>query len=184
MAKAFLAFDPPALAPELRHRIKSKAEPLLRLLHEAIGNPTGVTRMHLERPKRLQPEPLETLTRRALSPAIAAANDDATILEGAQLAPRVVRINQSAAVKEAEHRQIDTLRPVCELRPPITPASLAIDEHEARNGRIFPDFLDKVAARLRQSHARQFALKSGAHRLGLDFRDRRRRQRNLDEWPG
>src|SRR5437660_12276162 len=125
MPKAFLEFNPPAFALELRHRVINKARPVLSPLWKPEGNSTGVAGTGFECLEGVQSENLQAFARRALGDPVAAAHDDATVLEAALLIPRAVWIDHRAAVAEAQQCQIDALIPAIRPHPAIARAPLA-----------------------------------------------------------
>ena len=129
------------------------------------------------------PNACQPVLRRLLGGGVAAANDDATVLDPALLAQRVVGIDQGATIGVAEQCDIDPLVPILPPLLPIVPAALAIGEHQGRNRRIIADLLDQVGPWPRQHEIGQVALDQCAECGGLSDRHRRRRQRDPDQRP-
>src|ERR1700730_6507712 len=97
MAEGVLDIDPPVLAFELRHRLVDKAGPVAAAVRKAEGNSTGLTAGGGEGVDSAQPQSLQPILRRLLGSEVAAADDDATVLDLALLARHLLGSNQGVA---------------------------------------------------------------------------------------
>ena len=159
IAKAVLDLDPPAFAFELRHGVINEARPVAAAIEKGKRDSTAVLGSGAEGLDRAQPERLQPVLRRPLGGEIAAADDDAAVLDLALLARRVVATDQDVAIGKAEQCDVDPLLPILPPAPPNSSGGAArLASIKCRNRRIVPDLLDEVGPRLRQHEVGQVAL--------------------------
>src|SRR6266478_9073060 len=146
--------NPPALAFELRHHLVDKARPVAAAVGKAEWNSTALPAGGGEGVDSAQTEGLKPVLRQPLGGEVAAADDDAPVLDLALLARRLLSSDQGIAIEVAEQGDIDPFLQILCPYLPIISAALAIGEQERRNRRLLPDLLDQIGSRRRQGEVR------------------------------